>query len=525
MNLSRHLWSVSPARAVAEALALGAALFLGVTLLAPQLPVSIVARGALLMVLAITILPALRARLPRGDWRVGLGVDLAVAVALSAGSLAVALGLTEALGLDAVADAVGGSLVLVILTACTGPSYLAFRLGVLRPWLFWNRLRRSRLVWDLTHAHLVVALVPVVAFVALLGLYQTLSSGLWLVSEPAPQGPLATVVAVVISLTVTVAGAAAVLGVFAVLAALVPAVAASFFVARRATKRLETLARATAAFQAGDYSVRVPVEGEDEVAQLQQAFNAMAADLERTLSELAAERDRVAGLLKARRELVASVSHELRTPVANIRGYLESGLARADGEIPPALRHDLAVVEQEAARLQALIDDLFALSRAEAGQLALNCAPTDVGELARRVVETAAPLAWRGGRVRLVAEVEPDVPPALVDAGRLEQVLANLLRNGVRHTPPGGIVATVVRADGDAVVVEVQDTGEGIDAADLPRVFERFYRGANRAEGEQAGAGLGLALVKELTEAMGGAVAARSAPGQGSTFTLRLPRA
>jgi signal transduction histidine kinase len=152
----------------------------------------------------------------------------------------------------------------------------------------------------------------------------------------------------------------------------------------------------------------------------------------------------------------------------------------------------------------------------------LRPAPTDAGAVVRRLVETTAPLAWGQRRVQVLAEVTPDLPPARADAQRLEQIVSNLLGNAVRHTPPGGLVAAAVTAEPDTVDVEIRDTGEGILPEDLPHVFERFYRG--RTGDGRAGAGLGLALTKELAEAMGGSVDAASTPGAGSCFTVRLPR-
>jgi signal transduction histidine kinase len=209
-----------------------------------------------------------------------------------------------------------------------------------------------------------------------------------------------------------------------------------------------------------------------------------------------------------------------------------------------ALRSDLETMEREVVRLQRLIEDLFTLSRAEVGRLALRPEPTDVGAVVRRLSETVAPLAWRQRRVQVLADVEPDVPPARADVERLEQIVSNLLGNAVRHTPPGGLVAAAVAAEADGVRLDVRDTGEGIASEDLPRVFERYYRGpsasgtvatngsaggADGARGDAAsgsdGAGLGLALVKELAEAMGGSVEASSAPGEGSCFIVHLPRA
>jgi len=184
-------------------------------------------------------------------------------------------------------------------------------------------------------------------------------------------------------------------------------------------------------------------------------------------------------------------------------------------------------MEQETIRLQALIDDLFTLSRAEVRKLELRCQPVDAGAVARRVAETMAPLAWQSGRVEVVTEAACDAPLIFVDPCRLEQALHNLAHNGVRHTPPGGIVALLVQVDEaeGAVLVQVKDTGEGIAAADLPRIWERFYRAENSRAHPESGSGLGLAIVKELTEAMGGTVAVESAPGEGSSFTLRFPNA
>jgi signal transduction histidine kinase len=298
--------------------------------------------------------------------------------------------------------------------------------------------------------------------------------------------------------------------------ALVAASIVGYFLSRKLVSRVEQLSRAAETVRSGDLTARVPESGEDEVSELQRSFNMMAADLEQSMRDLEAERDRVTGLLEARRQLVAGVSHELRTPVATVRGYLESALRR-DGALPNGVRADLDTADREVTRLEGLIDDLFTLSRAEVGRLELRPAPTDVGELVRGLVETQAPLAWQQRRVEVLAEVPPSGPIALVDGQRTTQIVSNLLSNAVRHTPPGGLVAVSAVQDGDTVGIEVRDTGAGIPDEVLPRVFERFVRG------QDGGAGLGLALVKELTESMGGSVAVSSTPGEGSSFSVRLP--
>jgi signal transduction histidine kinase len=391
-------------------------------------------------------------------------------------------------------------------------AFLVSRLGATLL-VFWNGLRRRRLLWSLTHAHLMVVVLGAALLCGMLVLASIFQQ----------RNPVALLPVLFFFFLLTV---------IATLIVLPPSLLFSFLYSRRITRRIQSLAEATDALRAGDYTVRVPVAGEDEVARLQSDFNAMAADLQTAVRALRAERDTVAHLLRARRELVAAVSHELRTPVATMRGYLESTRARWDAsDAPPAtLRADLDVMEREAVHLETLIEDLFTLARAEVGRLELRSSPLDVGALAERVVATAAPLAWRSARVELSAERAVGLPPALADASRVEQILRNLLHNAVRHTPPGGIVAVAVTAEADGkdggVALRVRDTGEGIAADDLPHIFERFYRAEKaRSRDEDGGAGLGLALVKELTEAMGGSVVVESAPGEGSCFTIRLPLA
>jgi signal transduction histidine kinase len=179
--------------------------------------------------------------------------------------------------------------------------------------------------------------------------------------------------------------------------------------------------------------------------------------------------------------------------------------------------------------LQTLIDDLFTLARAEVGKLELRHEPVDALNVARNCVESIAPLAWQRARVEVVCEPAAALPRALADAGRLEQVLQNLLHNALSHTPPGGIVAVSVAAEEEsaenvhrAVVLRVRDTGAGIPEDELSHIWERFYRTARSRAEADGGTGLGLALVKELVAGMGGSVAVESTLGVGSCFSVRL---
>jgi signal transduction histidine kinase len=299
----------------------------------------------------------------------------------------------------------------------------------------------------------------------------------------------------------------------------------SYLLARRLVGRLERLGQAAQAFAAGDLTRRVDAGGADEVGQLARRFNGMADRLADTLAELAAQKQTVEAALQAKRELVANVSHELRTPLASIRGHTESLLLRGDleGDEP---RSYLEIIHRQTEQLSRLINDLFLLSTTEAGALPLVRRPVALGEVIEEVASSIRSAARAERGVSLLAEVDPSLPPALADRHRLAQVLANLVRNAVRHTPEGGIVAVRARRrDTQVAVVHVEDTGEGIPPEELEHVFERFYRADPSRDRRSGGAGLGLAIVRELVLAMGGDVSAESVVGEGSRFSFTLPLA
>jgi signal transduction histidine kinase len=463
----------------------------------------------------------LRMRLPTGSWKrqlfweAGIGLTFGLIMAVGIVGLGTLLGLVDAWE----ASNFHSSLVPALLMLGIGPGFLVSR-GMVRVWLLWDRLRRQRMVWSLTHAHLVVVVIVMalwVVFLVILGPLQGM-----VIPDDQIEGFWSALVSNVF-VTLFPAAMVGLLVTFVMLVVVLPPSALlSFLVARKTTRRLETLTSGTAALRDGAYGTRIAVEGEDEVAQLQSDFNAMAETLEATLRDLEAERDKVAHLLASRQTLIASVSHELRTPVATVRGYLDS-MRRRD-LTHETLEHDLDIMEREILRLQRLIDDLFTLSRAEVEALTLDVQPVEVGPLIERRLEALAPLAWERERIEMVAEVPRDAPPVFVDEGRLDQILTNLLRNAMRHTPPGGIIVVHVEAEKDRLRIQVCDTGEGIAPEDRPHIWERFYRGAEARTQDRQGAGLGLPLVKELTEAMGGAVGVISRAGEGSCFYITLPR-
>lgn len=219
-----------------------------------------------------------------------------------------------------------------------------------------------------------------------------------------------------------------------------------------------------------------------------------------------------------RQQMTADIAHELRNPLMVMTGYIE---ALRDGVLKPtAQRYDM--MYDEAQHLQRLVADLRTLSLADAGELTLYRQSIEPAILLQRVAEAYSPIAEKEG-VRLVTDLANKVPNVAVDVERMAQVLANLVTNSLRHTPAGGEIRLGARADANNVLLTIADTGEGIAADVLPRIFDRFYRtdGARVQSGDESG--LGLAIVKSIVTAHGGSITVTSELGHGSTFTVRLP--
>ena len=263
---------------------------------------------------------------------------------------------------------------------------------------------------------------------------------------------------------------------------------------------LRDLIDAAGRVEAGDLTARVVERGPREMRALARSFNAMVGRLRATEGQ----RDR----------LLADVTHELRTPVAVIQGNIEAML---DGVYPADDDH-LAPVLEETRVLSRLIDDLRTLSLAESGALELHREPTDVTVLAAEVVAAFRSQAEAGG-LGLQEDIPDDLPLADIDPLRIREVLTNLIANALRHTARGGSVRITASVDGgQEMVMTVADTGSGIPATDLPRVFDRFYKST-----DSKGTGLGLAIAKNLVTAHGGEIGAVSAVGEGTTVRFTLP--
>ncbi len=301
-------------------------------------------------------------------------------------------------------------------------------------------------------------------------------------------------------LRVTLAVAALLAGVVGVILGLL--------ISRTLTAPLSELSRAARAFAQRNWDRRVKVSGADEIAEVARGFNEMADELQRAETQ--------------RRNLIADIAHELRTPLTVLQGNLSAML---DG-VYPLERSEVATLYDETRLLSRLVDDLRELALAEAGQSTLSVRLVNIGETLQRAVANFSAAA-DAQNIRIAVERDAGLR-VRADPDRLAQIIRNLIANALRHTPSGGAITLQCSVGSEPpgfVTVRVADTGEGIPPEDLPRVFDRFYRGDKSRSRERGGAGLGLAIAKAWVEAMDGKVGVESERGRGSRFWFTLPRA
>lgn len=273
------------------------------------------------------------------------------------------------------------------------------------------------------------------------------------------------------------------------------AVVLSIVVAGKLTRPLKKITAAAAAISEGELSKRVEIAGRDELARLSEAFNRMAQALEIQDS--------------LRKKLISNVAHELRTPLTAVRGEIEAmldGLIRTD-------REQLQSIYDETGRLTSLLDGMDELTRAQASGLTLKKRPIAMKAFLAGIIERFAKTAPER---TVTLDCDGEIT-ALADPDRLGQIVINLVSNAVKAVGPGGKVTVACRREASTFALDVSDTGRGIAKADLPFIFERFYRAS------EGGLGIGLAIVRELVDAHGGTITVTSEEGRGSLFTVRLP--
>jgi signal transduction histidine kinase len=300
--------------------------------------------------------------------------------------------------------------------------------------------------------------------------------------------------------------------------ALLLAIVVSSVLARRFTTPLRRLTDAARALAEGDLARRVPADrartGGAEIAELSRQFNAMADQVEETMDVIRRDRD-------ISREFLADVSHELRTPLAALRTFNELLQEKAGSDVA-ARTEFLESSAQQIERLDWLAQNLLELSKLDSGLIRLDLRPDDLRATVLSAVEQAQVSAGRRG-LSLVAEVPESPLVTRHDPQRVGQALTNLIGNALKFTPRGGSVRVVLSPHTRGARIQVIDTGVGIDAHELPHVFERFYRGSRANEARGSGSGLGLAIVRSVVEMHGGRIMVESRVGNGATFTVTLP--
>jgi signal transduction histidine kinase len=280
--------------------------------------------------------------------------------------------------------------------------------------------------------------------------------------------------------------------------------ALSYWVSRRIVHPLEQMEEITKKFATGQLDERVPANEIPELDHLASSFNRMASTLE--------------DVEFRRRELIGDLTHELRTPLTILNGYLE-GLS--DGTV--ASNPDVyEVLTRETSRMRRLVNDLQELSKMEAGYLPIDTKPFELKPLLSSVVQRFVDQLTPEDQHTIELSCPSDIHPVQADAGRVEQIVMNLLSNAVRYTPQGTITVKVWQTI-NAVWISVADTGKGIDPDDLPHVFERFWRADRSRDRTSGGTGIGLAICRRLVELQKGTIHVESVVGQGTTFTFSLP--
>ena len=294
----------------------------------------------------------------------------------------------------------------------------------------------------------------------------------------------------------------------------------AYVLARMALSPVEAIVRSAREITEGELGSRLPVgNAKDEIGRLAATMNGLLARLQAAFARREEALARQEEALARQRRFASDASHELRTPLTTIGGYARM-LRDWGASDPAAVLKAAEAIEDESERVQGLVEDLLTLARGDEGRpLALGRG--DLASIAGEAVEKARVAAR--GKVAVTYHAPGRPVEAVFDAARMRRAASILLDNAVKYTPEGGSVMVEVRERDGWAELEVSDTGTGIPEDELPLIFERFHR-ADEARSNERGAGLGLAIARQIVEAHGGRIEARSQPGEGSTFVLRIPR-
>lgn len=288
---------------------------------------------------------------------------------------------------------------------------------------------------------------------------------------------------------------------------LVLALAISFIISRTLTKPILRIEKATKRIAEGDYSVKLDVTSGDEIGSLAESVNYMTGELSKTD--------------EPRKDLIANVSHDLRTPLSLIRGYAET-LRDVTGDNREKRERQLGIIIDETERLDRIVSDMLDLSKLQSGSISVSPAPFGVCGAFADIISRYDDLSAKSG-IETVSEC-PEGLAAVGDLARLEQVFYNLINNAFNHTKAGGRITLAAARNGETVRFSVTDTGSGISKEDLPRIFDRYYKGEAGVR-KIVGTGLGLAIVKNILDAHRALYGVDSTVGVGTTFWFELPAA
>jgi two-component system phosphate regulon sensor histidine kinase PhoR len=303
--------------------------------------------------------------------------------------------------------------------------------------------------------------------------------------------------------------------------AFLPAVLIAALLARLLSRRLAAIMAHTGELARGNFRSRLSGANSSELGYLSQSLNTTAENLERIVGQLQREHTELEKLERIRKDFVINVSHELRTPLASIQGYTETLIDGALSDPEYNMRF-LGIIRHNAERLARLTQDLLTLSRVEQNRQKFEFEMHRVNALIHDAFELLRPIAQKS-RIELVEERAAETSEVCCDAEAVSQILSNLMDNAIKYTPPGGRITVGAKEQGPMVEFFVRDTGAGIPAEELPRLFERFYRVDKARSRELGGTGLGLSIVKHLVAAHTGMTRVESQLGQGSTFYFTLP--
>ena len=294
----------------------------------------------------------------------------------------------------------------------------------------------------------------------------------------------------------------------------------SYFISMSIAKPIKEITQISLEMSKGNFSQKAKVESSDEIGKLAEAFNYMMVTLDKTMSDLEDEKNKMIKLEKMQRQFVANASHELRTPLTSVRGYVEAILDGVVNDKEQERKH-LRIILKETLRMHRLVNSLLDLSRIESGQIKIDRKELNISEVINSTVMKFKPMI-EDQELQLVVDIPKNLPIVIGDEDLIDQVITNYITNAVRFTSAGGSITVKAEQNKNEVYVHVIDTGIGISSEELTKVWGRFYKINESRQLSKEGAGLGLSLVNEIIELLGGRTWVESELGKGSIFSFSL---